>query len=51
MVSMHLSSFAMPVVAQITAIFMLIVSSAVLLHDVLVHTSDVSIGIAVFPIG
>ena len=51
MVSMHLSSFAMPIVAQITANFLMVVSPAVLAHDVLAHAGDVSMGIAVFLIG
>ena len=36
---------------RFTAIFILVVSSAVLLHDVSARACDVSMGIAVFPIG
>ena len=34
-----------------TTIFILVVSSAVLLHDVSARAGDVSMGIAVFPVG
>ena len=34
-----------------TAIFILVHSSAVLLHDVSARAADMSIGIAIFPIG
>ena len=37
--------------SPITAIFILVVSSSVLLHDVSARAGDASMGIAVFPIG
>ena len=43
-------SFA-PVCMLFTANFLMVVSPAVLAHDVSARASDVSMGIAVFPIG
>ena len=40
-----------PEIATCAAIFILVVSSAALLHDVSAHAGDVSMGIAVFPTG
>ena len=40
-----------PIVLSNSAIFKLVVSSAVLLHDVSARAGDVSMGIAVFSIG
>ena len=41
----------MPLYKKITAIFIMVVSPAVLAHDVWARAGDVSRGIAVFPTG
>ena len=51
MVSMHLSSFAMSIVAQITTNFLMVVSPAMLAHDVSACAGDVLMRITIFLIG
>ena len=45
------SSLTTPLNQFDTTIFVLVVCSAVVLHDVSTHAGDVSMGITIFPIG